>query len=118
MTAIDDYLAARAAFVDHDALVVEMADGLKPEMADRMGDWRRVSFRDTHPPGGFPAGTTDRVIETHDWPFESAKMIEATLATWHRLAGRDAGGVGRAVGGGAGRSRSDSRGSRLTVRCR
>ncbi len=63
MTAVDDYLTARAAFVDHDALVAEMVDGLNATLADRLGDWRRVRFVNTAPPpGGFPPGTTDRVI--------------------------------------------------------
>ena len=25
------------------------------------------------------------MIDAHEWPFESAKMIDAMLAAWHRL---------------------------------
>ena len=37
--------------------------------------------------GGFPGGTTYRVVDAHDWPLgqESAEMIAAALAAWHRL---------------------------------
>ena len=63
-----------------------MVDGLNAALAERLGDWRRVRFGITAPPpGGFPPGTTDRVIDAHEWPFESAKMIDAMLAAWHRL---------------------------------
>ena len=86
MTALNDCHAARAVFVDHDALVAEMVDGLNSTLAERLGDWRRVRFRNTDPPpGSYPAGTTDRLVDAHDWPFESAKMIDAMLAAWHRL---------------------------------
>ena len=81
MTALHDYLAARAAFVDHDALVAETVDGLHWTLVTQLGDWRRVRF-DTDPPGGFPPETTDRVIDTAWWPLglESAEMIDARLA--------------------------------------
>ena len=86
MRTIDDYLAARTAFVGHDALVAEMVSGLKAELAGRLGEWRRVRFRNTDPPpGDFPPGTTDRLVDAHDRPLESAKMFDARLAAWHRL---------------------------------
>ena len=87
MPAIPAYLAALTAFVDHDALVDEMLGGLDPDLAERISDWRSAKVIDPHRTGGFSLGTTDRVIDPQSWPpgQESAAMIEATLAAWHRL---------------------------------
>jgi hypothetical protein len=87
MPAIPAYLAALTAFVDHDALVDEMVGGLSPDLAERISDWRSAKVLDLHRTRGFSPRTTDRAIDPHSWPLgqESAAMIEATLAAWHRL---------------------------------
>ena len=81
----DTYTAARAAFVEATVGIEAMVAAL-PAGALGAGDWRRVRFSNTNPPGGFSTVTTDRHIDAKTWGpgQESAETIDAALADWHR----------------------------------
>ena len=86
MSAIDDYLVARTAFIDHDALVEEIVAGLDEATVDLLPDWRRVRFTNTRA-AGVATGPAARTLDARTWPLgqASAEALDTVLRIWHRL---------------------------------